>query len=468
MKQNLLLMGVFFVVFSFHAFSQEPTEKQQNFREEFDNFANSQQESFNQFLAQRDQEFLKMLKQNWQEFEAMAPLVRDARPKPTEVPSVSESNKSNTIDKVAPDLAGSLISETLTPNRPIKGLKGDLVSIVFFGNKLELPILSAPILKSSNQNGLTQYWQDSAQRKSAQLIGTLNQYKSKLQLSDWAFWKLVGEFAEKATKTKNDALALSWFLLNKAGFKARVAFNENSLVLLMPSAQKVYGVSYYNFDGERYYLFSTQGKKNTTGKITSYQGDYNAAGLKVDLSFDKSVKTKPTIKNRVIDFRINERKYQLSLPYDYQRIKYFVDYPQLDLVHYFKAPIDEITKVGLRKIKQKLLGDSTQKLNQLLAIIHQAFPYAIDEQQFGKENYLMIEETLHYQASDCEDRAVLFAWLAKHLLNENIVGLNYPGHVSTGVERNGKIQSADPTYIGATVGQVMPDYTKVNAEVIRF
>jgi hypothetical protein len=53
-------------------------------------------------------------------------------------------------------------------------------------------------------------------------------------------------------------------------------------------------------------------------------------------------------------------------------------------------------------------------------------------------------------------------------LQQKIVALNYPGHVSTGIERNGKIISADPTYIGSNLGQVMPDYLNVEAEIIRF
>jgi succinate dehydrogenase flavin-adding protein (antitoxin of CptAB toxin-antitoxin module) len=469
------------------------SEKQLSFQQSFDSFAQEQDDSFNQFLAQRDQEFLQMLKQQWQEFEQMAPLVRDNKPKPEAVPNVQDienkalslnpvtTPKQPQVDKTTAILATKVIPKVVdkkvvkTAQKSISTLKPkqkskreDVIYVELFGNELALVKLKFANINTYNQQGLTKYWKDSARLNLTQLIYKLNHYKALLQLSDWAFLTVVNKYAEVVTNTANNAKALSWLLLNKAGYKAKVALNETALVILMPSVQKVYGVNYYNLDGERFYLFSNNIKQSSSGNIISYQGDYNTSGLKLDLRFNKTVKTIATIKNRIINFQINEQHQQLSLPYDYQRIKYFSDYPQLDLAYYFKAPIDDITQAGLKQIKQQLVGDNTQKINQLLAIIHQAFPYAIDEQQFGKENYLMIEETLHYQASDCEDRAVLFAWLAKYLLDEKVVALNYPGHVSTGIEREGVIVSADPTYIGAVLGNIMPVYRDIQATVIEF
>lgn len=470
-------------------------EKQLSFQQEFDNFTKYQQDSFNQFIEQRDQEFLQMLKQQWQEFEQMTPLVRDQKPKPDKVPRVVDVVESSFNQKPVPISKQPLLDKTkevratknafkVVKQKDVKSVKKliptstvkqksvlrpmDVIRIDFFGNELALEKTKFANIESINQQGLTQYWQDSTSIDLASLIDAFTQYKTSLELSDWAFISLVNKYAKKVTSTESNATALSWLLLNKTGYKAKVAFNEMALVLLIPSTQKVYGVHYYNLGGERFYLFSNDNKKQLLGSIVSYKGDYDVLGAMLDLRFTKTVNTIPAIKNKVIEFQLNERKQQLSLPYDYQRIAYFSDYPQIDLVHYFQAPLDAITELGLQQIKQQLMGDNEQKLNQLLAIIHQGFPYATDGQQFGKENYLLIEETLHYQASDCEDRAVLFAWLAKHLIDEQVVALNYPGHVSTGIEHNGEIISADPTYIGATIGQSMPEYINVKAQIIRF
>ena len=75
---------------------------------------------------------------------------------------------------------------------------------------------------------------------------------------------------------------------------------------------------------------------------------------------------------------------------------------------------------------------------------------------------------MHYQASDCEDRSFLYAWLVRNLLGKKIVGLDYPGHVSTALLEDGELVSADPTYIGAELGQIMPKYVNVEPTVIEF
>ncbi len=119
-----------------------------------------------------------------------------------------------------------------------------------------------------------------------------------------------------------------------------------------------------------------------------------------------------------------------------QRIKYLSTYPQLDLRYYFAAPVDPITSQALtQSLSVILAGSQDTQVSQLLHFIHRSFPYAVDDQQFGYENYLTVEESLHYQASDCEDRSVLFAWLAINLLKEPVVALNYEGHVATALTR---------------------------------
>ena len=90
---------------------------------------------------------------------------------------------------------------------------------------------------------------------------------------------------------------------------------------------------------------------------------------------------------------------------------------------------------------------------------------------------MFIEETLHYPASDCEDRSIFFSWLVKSLLNIDVIALDFPGHIATAVElknpvgqvvryQGKKYTIADPTYINAKVGMKMPQYKKVNPKVI--
>ena len=122
----------------------------------------------------------------------------------------------------------------------------------------------------------------------------------------------------------------------------------------------------------------------------------------------------------------------------------------------------------------------TQAVNFLLRFVQTSLQYETDEQQFGRENYLFPEETLFYPYSDCEDRAVLFAWLVSSLLKLDVVGLDYPGHVAAAVHFNEPVSGdsinyqgkrfviTDPTYIKASVGMTMPDFKKYKPTVISY
>ena len=64
------------------------------------------------------------------------------------------------------------------------------------------------------------------------------------------------------------------------------------------------------------------------------------------------------------------------------------------------------------------------------------------------------------------------------MLGLDVVGLSYPGHVATAVylkdsaegdfvEYNGKRYTvADPTYVNATVGMTMPEFSNTTPQVI--
>ena len=53
---------------------------------------------------------------------------------------------------------------------------------------------------------------------------------------------------------------------------------------------------------------------------------------------------------------------------------------------------------------------------------------------------MFAEETLAAKASDCEDRAALFAYLARTVLDRTVVGLQWPNHVATAVKVGNGLQ----------------------------
>jgi hypothetical protein len=149
---------------------------------------------------------------------------------------------------------------------------------------------------------------------------------------------------------------------------------------------------------------------------------------------------------------------------------------------YFGSDVYKVTATPLQKqLAVHMKGMSEQQaVNFLLRFVQTSLKYQTDEQQFGEENYLFPEETLFYPYSDCEDRAVLFAWLVQSLLGLQVVGLDYPGHVAAAVHFNETVSGdsvdyqgkryvvTDPTYINASAGMTMPDFKNFRPTVINY
>ena len=118
--------------------------------------------------------------------------------------------------------------------------------------------------------------------------------------------------------------------------------------------------------------------------------------------------------------------------------------------------------------------------NMLINFVQTAFEYKTDDDYWGYERSFFPEETLFYQFSDCEDRAILFTRLIRDLLGLDAILLYYPGHIAAAVEFSEDIPGdylildggrrflvCDPTYINATIGMTMPGMDNASAVVIR-
>jgi hypothetical protein len=195
----------------------------------------------------------------------------------------------------------------------------------------------------------------------------------------------------------------------------------------------------------------------------------------------RPLKTLPELHTRQLAFTFKNIKHTVAIDYDIQTIAFMNTYPQLDITLYFDTPVYSRTSaVMLSQLHQLVDGLSEEEaVNLLLRFVQTAFSYKTDQQQFGNENYLFIEETISYPYSDCEDRSILFAWLVRQLLGLEVIGLDYPGHIATAVQlktavkgdviifNNKNYTVADPTYINASLGMSMPAFKKNRPKAIR-
>jgi len=472
---------------------------------EFEQWKRQQQQTFQEYKDERDREFTAFLKEHWREVEVLKGFVRDEKPKPVVMPvakplpaepqpqptPVTEPEKKPVEEKpvssVKPEPVVIAPKPVVTPKPavvPVQQQKGIRTQVDYFGKLITFyydPAFKKSLPYRLNETALSNFWSQLSKTDYEPLLEQINDQGKSMQLNDWGYAVLTNKLALQIYPTSTNKQALfSWFVLTKAGFRSRVAYDERNVYLLVPAEQHLYEVSYFTFDNERYYVIGFDGNSRKPGKVYTYDGHYPGAVRKLDMSIRKRAAKSDNAEKRNLTFIYGGKSHAIEADYEQAQVDFLNTYPQLDLEVYFAAEVGETAESPLlQQLASEIEGMNEQEaVNLLLRFVQTSFKYSTDEKQFGKENYLFPEETIYYPYSDCEDRSVLFAWLVRRLLGLEVVGLNYPGHVATAVQLKHRIEGdyvthngkrytvADPTYINATAGMTMPEYRNTKPGVI--
>jgi hypothetical protein len=466
--------------------------------------AQAAQQEFQDYLDANDREFVGFLKQQWKKVELETPKVLDKTPKPVQLPKAPIQKPQPPTQKPKPVIATKPIIKNPEPIVQIQPIKPKPVIIdrpakrpvyvppqqktvefTFIGHQVTLPKMKRRPLSFQgrpNSKTIARHWESMAKQKHDHVVKAIQGYKQSLNLNDWAAALLAFEYSKEMGLTDtNSQQLLTWFLLVKAGYDARLAYNSHAFVL-MPSQQGLYGVTYFTMKGQKYYAVSLDGDKIDTGRAYTYSGKHDSAKKTVDFSGASELLPSKELKTRNLSFKFNGESHSVKLKYDLALVNFSNTLPQMGIQYYPQQGLPDATSRQLLKQLQPLVKGKTEleAVNLLLRFVQTAFSYKTDGQQFNQENYLLPIETLHYPYSDCEDRASLFSWLVESLLGLDAVLLDYPGHIAAAVRfteqpngdkyyHNGKIYTVtDPTYINASAGMSMPQFKNNKPKVINF
>ncbi len=353
--------------------------------------------------------------------------------------------------------------------------------VEFLGYSLEIidgvSAASGAMGRRIDFTSIQQRFTDLAQSDYPKTVKNLSDIRQRLKLNDWAYVQLVQKFSEAVSGGQNSARLTAWFLLLKSGLDARVAYNANELFLMVAVKQKLYDIAYIQYNGQKYYTVTLE--KRLPLQLYSYDGNYPKKLNKSDFALTQGVQSKPDQRFKEFRFTYQRKTHSVKLPYNSHTVDFLATYPQMDIDQYFQVPLDRATSESVLNQLQPIVDGMSERdaVNLLLRFVQTAFKYKTDQDQFGAENYMFIEETIYYPASDCEDRSIFFAWLVKNLLGLEVVGLDFPGHIATAVllqqpvgdtvtYKGKRFTVADPTYINANVGMKMPQFKNVAPGVI--
>jgi len=442
----------------------------------FEDFKKVQSESFSNYKDARDNTFNNYLKAQWKEYKAFITPSMYKIPKPKSIQSLQETK--------APDV-GPLV-QIRVPKKvkqpPKERVKKELHKDVIFdffasavGFSVDKNIYKAKFYPQ-NQAGIANVFSVLASSNYAVTLKEIKRYKKALQLNDWGISLLVKKLSHKVFIDENEVKIYTWFLLNKLGYNVKIALTENkNIVLLYNSKDIIYATPRYRLGGKYYYIISRY-NTNENEQIYTYAQNYPDATKALDFTLSKLPLLREKRVNKQVSFKEYGKVYTARYSYNQNIIDFMNTYPQVDYKVYFDAPVElETYKSLAQDIKKYIDGKKmSEAMNIVLHFVQKAFKYERDEEQFGHEKVMFAEETLAYNASDCEDRAILFAYLTKKLFGVRVVGVKYSDHMTTAlyVPLHGdsvKIGSrryvmADPTYINANIGQEMPKYRNIQPE----
>ncbi|MDH5484948.1 MAG: hypothetical protein OEY43_06880 [Gammaproteobacteria bacterium] len=497
LQYSLVLCGI---ALSQHLFANQQSE--------FDGWMKDEIDAYGQYRDAQDKAFTEFLRLQWKEMKVYQGLQRDRAPKPVRMPVVkipvpAVADKPGKIIGKAPPVtimrpplrepveiipAVDSIPEPVLSVMPETGKKIDNQSslkIIFFGHALEFGYdgkSRQSLDRRPDKSSISEYWSGLSKTDYQPLLKQLQDRHVELGLNDWSYIYLVKVLSDKIYGgQQNEKILFSWFVLSKLGYQVRVGYDEQRVYLLAASKHIIYASKYFNFDGDRYYVLQLDNKITMPGNIYTYSGHYPAAAKALDMRLIRPLKTRPELQVRQLEFTFRKEKYSVSVDYDVNTVAFMNTYPQLDIGLYFETPVYKQTSSAILSQLQRLIEGLAEEeaVNLLLRFVQTAFSYQTDQQQFGQENYLFIEETVSYPYSDCEDRSILFAWLVRQLLGLDVVGLDYPGHIATAVNLKTAVKGdavmyngkkyivADPTYINAGLGMSMPAYKKSTPKIIR-
>lgn len=355
---------------------------------------------------------------------------------------------------------------------------GNRVKMSFLGTTLYVSgaLRGKCSVASTTPDGVADAVQTLASSDYKGLVEDINSARKYMKLNGWATYLLVNDIAKQFASSANEQVVLRLFLLNELGFKSQIGQAGSTLVLLVAPDVMVYDVPYVGIGGQNFY--DVDKKLNGAFKLCS------KLSPKATKAVDMHITTLPALDTTTkpsthafaqlgASVTANVANSQMNL---YQR------YPQCDFSVYVKAPVSPtVAQPALNALRPLIQGKSeTEAANIILTYCQKAFEYKTDDDQFGYEKPFFVEELFFHPYSDCEDRSILFQYLVRNLLKLEVVLLDYPNHIATGVKFNSAVNGdkvtsgsttylvCDPTYIGASIGMAQPSFKNVKPEVLKF
>ena len=314
------------------------------------------------------------------------------------------------------------------------------VTFSFYGNSLHAARMRTVNVASIRESDVSCAWRDYQKVDVSPVVASLNELSDSLGLNDWFVLELVRYYADGLLPSSPpmDRVLLEYYVLSSMGYDIRLARSDRQLILLVPFEQEVYEHYFIHINDKDYYLIYDNLDCDMNEKSVLYPCDPSTnkdsdRGRSFGLLFKDKALNVSTGDDWLCDF--DDGMIHVSCMVSPCVMRMLRDYPMMDLRCYatsvvlpqFHAAIEEQLMPQLEGMSQCDAAEA------LLHFVQSVFGYEDDIDQFGREKVNFVEENFYYEKNDCDDRAVLFAYLVNSLLGLDVQFVQYPGHDCTAV-----------------------------------
>jgi hypothetical protein len=364
------------------------------------------------------------------------------------------------------------------------------VNFDFYGHAIDVIYASefVPAYTSFSQEAPGQFVKTVPAAAYKAIADQLLKDQKELQLNDWLYYQLVKKTTQQLFPSVSPAYRTmsEWYILSQSGYKVRLMYDQKRPYVFVNTPDELLDVPFFLTHEGRFINISVinTADEKSLQKLTAYEPKEGIKGRPFVFSFT----VKPPLfaeqeMERVLHFDHAGTVYTLPVKGDKTYISFLRSYPKLDLSHLPSVPVSDITYESVIPTFRTWISgmDEAQAVRLILSFTRSAFAYESDKIAFHDESLALSPEmTLLSPYSDCEDRAILFAWMVKELLGKEVVLLEFPTHVAAAVnltETYGSPITVDGkqySFCEATgpqndleVGQCDKRYVRVGFKVLR-
>ncbi len=370
----------------------------------------------------------------------------------------------------------------------VKGSNTKAVKVNFYGHTVKIDYdnkLNNIRYESDVEQFIKSFDEKSVSSDYVSLVNQFRQAAQNFGLDDVGKVLLVNAFTKKvfAHRPQNFKTLITWYILYRDSMDVMLCYTKRKFFLYGRLNITPYGVGYITKGGKIYTDLSFTLAQATKAKVAEYTPkNYNSHPKRlIKLNKRAYPKINALKKSKAFSFIYKEKQYHYNATINQSLILYLRDLPVVELgnmyVNYgFSQALHQTLIKGL---KTTISGMEKREAMSFLLKFVQSIPYKTDDEQWGFERYSFGEETLFNDYADCEDKVILYATLAKELLNIESIALVYekdehvaialrlPNNVAnfTFTYKGDKYISAEPTGKGFELGNLGFDIKRVDKVV---